>query len=57
MGRNPKQVEEIYTTISVRVTPEQKRLIEAKTRELQLPGIATYCRQAIMRDLGRKKAA
>lgn len=57
MGRKPKEVEEIYTTISVRVTPKQKRMIEARTKALQLPGIATYCRQVIMRDLERKKAA
>ncbi len=59
MGRKPKLKEEIFTTISIRVTPADRDLIVEAAKLQRHMGTATYCRQVLVRDATKivKKAA
>ncbi len=59
MGRKPKAEHERFTTISIRVTPEDHDLIVEAAKLQRHSGTATYCRQVLVKDASKvvKKAA
>jgi len=64
MARKKKLATEEYTTVSIRVTPRDRQLIADAAYHMRFPGIATYCRNVLVKDaekvmakIARKEAA